>query len=351
MLAADLLHSVAFKIFDQPVPQSLLLSRLSSLTLCAFQKVPELARDCCGFIFQLFYYLFEPTVVSLFETICSPDAVDSMVAEWLLSLSFPNILFQEIESLTPPHDASRSSPAANRICGLFHVFTYCARSNQMRAAVCNPRFVEVLCKYSGEYPDFVEDRRWEALALIYCRSTSELMGGMFHSAVQILQTDCRKLSLAGISVIELFTQIVKIDDVLRPFMSTAEIIKLVLGLVFENPNHSILQASAREFLSALLLHAKTRMTAIREIVPQVLRILAGADNRNLASSLFEILQTATNIGKTDPRASAIMREFDGFPQFVGGMLAQRNIALNRSYGGPLPGPTLGDVKALAKAHI
>jgi hypothetical protein len=256
-----------------------------------------------------------------------------------------------MESLMPPKDVSRSSPDANRICGLFHVFTYCARSDQLRAAVCNPRFVEALCKYSGEYPDFIEDRRCEALALIYCKSTSELMGGMFHSAVKILQTDSRKLSLAGVSVIELFAQIVKIDDVLRPFMSTAEIIKLVLSLVFENSNHSILQASSREFFSALLLHAKTRMTAIREIVPDVLRVLADADNRNLVSSLFEIIQTAANIEKTDPKAAAIMREFDGFAKFVEGPLTQKNIAVNRSYGGVLPGPTLGDVKALAKAHI
>jgi hypothetical protein len=65
-------------------------------------RVPEGVRTCaglCGSIFQLFDSLFEPTFVFLFETICSPDAVDWMVSEWLLSFSFPNILFPEIESL------------------------------------------------------------------------------------------------------------------------------------------------------------------------------------------------------------------------------------------------------------
>jgi hypothetical protein len=102
------------------------------------------------------------------------------------------------------------------------------------AAVCNPCFVKILCGH----PDFVEDRRWEVLALIYCRSTSELMGSPFHYTIQILQTDSSKFSLAGVFVTELFTQIVKIDGVFHPFMSTAEIIKLVVGLVFENSNHS-----------------------------------------------------------------------------------------------------------------
>jgi hypothetical protein len=348
MLANNLLHSIAFEILDQSNPKPRLLSRLSSLTLSAFLVDPDLAKDCCGFILQLFYYLFEPTVLSLVETICADHDGDPSIPDWLLSLSFPQILYKEIESLTPPPDCSRGSPEANRICGLFQVFTYSARSPQLRPSFCTPVFAEVLCKYSGDYPHFIEDSRWEALAVMYCRETSELLGGMFNSAIQILQTEARNVARSGVAAIELLTQMIKVDDLLRPFMSS-EVIKVVLNLLLRNPNHSVLQTVAREFLSALLLHAKTRANAAREIVPELLAVATATENRNLVASLGEIMQTTANIGKTDLKVGAFLKEVPGFVQFVAGPLLQRNLVMNRSYGGPLPGPTLGDVKALVKS--
>jgi hypothetical protein len=348
MLANNLLHSIAFKILDQANPRSLLLSRLSSLTVNAFETNPESARDRCGFIFQLFYYLFEPMVVSLFETICADHDGDRTIADWLLSLSFPQVVFNEIENLCPPADCSRGSAEANRICGLFHVFTFAARSPQLRPAFCTPSFAEVVCKYSGEYPDFIEDCRWEALAVMYGSATGELLRGMFHSAIQILQTESRNVCLAGVAAIELLTQMIRADSILRPFISS-DVIKDVLKLLLANPNHSILQAVSREFLCALLLHPKTRLTAAKAIVPEVLEALTSADNRSLLASLFEIIQTAANIGKTDVEASVILKAFEGFGQLTLGPLAQRNSIMNRSFGGSLPSPSLGDVKALVNS--
>jgi hypothetical protein len=182
---------------------------------------------------------------------------------------------------------------------------------------------------------------------MYCRSTSELLAGMFHSAIQILQTESRNVGLSGVAAIELLTQMIKVDNVLRPFMSS-DAIKVVLRLLLANPNHSILQAASREFLSALLLHAKTRLTAVRAIVPDLLAALTVAQNRNLIASLFEIVQTTANIGKTDQKVSAILKEFQGFTSVVG-PLTERNCVMNRSFGGLLPGPTLGDVKALVNS--
>jgi hypothetical protein len=336
MLANNLLYSTAFAMLGQPNPQPRLLSRLSSLTLSAFLIAPESAKDGCGFILQLFYYLFEPTVLSLFETLCADNNRDPSIPDWLLSLSLPQTLYKEIEGLTPPRDCSRGSPEANRISGLFRVFAYCAKSPQLRPSFCTPACAEALCKYSGDYPDFVEDSRWEALAAIYGRETSELLGGMFHSAIQILQTGPRNVSRAGVAAIALLTQITKIDDLLRPFMSS-EVIRVVLNLLLTNPNHSVLQAAAREFLGALLLHTKTRANAVREIVPQLLTVATATDNKNLAASLGEIMQTAANIGKTDVKIGAFLKDVPGFGEFVGGRLMQRNLVLNRSYGGPLPG--------------
>jgi hypothetical protein len=138
---------------------------------------------------------------------------------------------------------------------------------------------------------------------------------MFHSAIQMLQTESRNVSLAGVAAIDLLTQVIKVDNVL-----------------LANQNHSLLQAASWEFLSALLLHTKTRLTAVRAVVSEALRAL-----------------TVANLGKTEEKATAIPKEFQSLSSIIVEPLAQRNCLKNRSFGSVLPGSRLGDVKTLVNS--
>ena len=41
----------------------------------------------------------------------------------------------------------------------------------MRSSFCTQPYAEVLCKFIGELPDWVEDCRWQALSAIYCKES------------------------------------------------------------------------------------------------------------------------------------------------------------------------------------
>ena len=350
ILADNKFHSAAAQVLGQSNPKSILLSRLSSLTLVAFMSDSDASKESCGFIFQMLYYLSEPSVLSMFEAICSAEQGDPRVQEWLLGLNFQVILFKEIDRIIRPQKLERWSAEAAQVCGLLHVFRYCANSPCMRSAFCTPAFAEVLCRFVDELDDFVEDCRWQALSAIYCKEVGEILGSMFHSAVYLLQTP-RAVTVSGVSAIELLTQIMKVDDVFRPFMCEADVVKTIMGLIVANPDHSILHGASREFLAAALLHRKTRGRAALDITPTAIKTIQEVTNRNVLATMFDIMNTIVGIGKTDAETFGKLKEIDGFLKFVKEDFAQHTMMINKSYGGPLPGPTCMDVKALVNQTL
>ena len=298
----------------------------------------------------MLYYLSEPSVLSMFEALCSSEQGDPRVQEWLLGLNFQNILFEEIERIVRPQELERWSEEAAQVCGLLHVFRYCANSPCMRSAFCTPAFAEVLCRYIDELPDFIEDCRWQALSALYCREVGEILGSMFHSAVYLLQTP-RAVTVSGVSAIELLTQMMKVDDVFRPFMCEADVVKTIMGLIIANPGHSILHTAAREFLAAALLHKKTRLRAVMDIAPTAIKTIQEETDRNVLATMFDMMNTIVGIGKTDSETFAKLKEIDGFLKFVKEDYANHTTLINKPYGGPLPGPTCMDVKALVNQTL
>jgi hypothetical protein len=343
ILLGDSLHGVAFKILDLPSLSSVQLGRLCSLTAAGFATAPDLAKESCGYVFHMFYYLSEPAVISLFEGLCSSD--DREICEWLLDVSFPDILLRELQVIPIPTNLNE----ANRIAGLFQIFRACA-SSQLRNSVCTPAFVEALCQNLDLFPPFVEDLRWHCLSISYCGLTSELMCGLFHSAISIVSGP-RSVTLSGVSALELMTRMLKIDSLLRPFMASEEVLEIPLRILLTDSNHSILMAAAREFVMATIMHIETRAAALTFVLPDLLAAAQKVTDPDRIASIHEVLQAAVNIGKTDLNAAVVMRGVPGFTEFVAGPLAARNAMLNKSYGGPIPGPTCKDVKALINSPL
>lgn len=299
MLSNDQLRDIASSILWENNPESVLLSRLSSLTLVAFLYNPSIAQSSCGYVLQMLNYVSEPSILSLFEIVCSSEDRNVVLQQWLLSLSFTDILYSEIEDiqkkLTKSFDTNnnRSSPSqypsssnenlldefnhqmqmsqkANQYCGLLKIVTFCSKSLVLSESVRTHRFVELLNQDYGILPQFIEDIRWESISSMYCNQTSELLRGFFNPAINILQDSHLCTTLSGISAIKLLTTMAQNDLVMRPFMSIAGVTKLIIKLMIEHPDHSFLHMAAKDFLQALFMHPKSRKNAMQDSLPAIL---------------------------------------------------------------------------------
>lgn len=306
MLSNDQLRDIASSILWENNPESVLLSRLSSLTLVAFLYNPTIAQSSCGYVLQMLNYVSEPSILSLFEIVCSAEDRNVILQQWLMSLSFTDILYKEIEDIQLKISKSfdktscnktssenlldefqilmQKSQKANQYCGLLKIVTFCSKSLVLSQSVRTQRFVELLNKDLGLLPQFIEDIRWESIASMYCNQTSELLRGFFNPAINILQDSKLCTTLSGISAIHLMTTIVQNDQVLRPFMSIAGITKLIVKLMIEHPDHSFLHSAARNYLQISFQHPKTRTSALNDAIPAILEA---------SKSLEDLIQNET----------------------------------------------------------
>lgn len=424
MLHNDQLRDIASSILWKKDPESVLLSRLSSLTLVAFLYSPMFAQVSCGYILQMLNYVSEPTVLSLFQIVCSSEDRNVLVQQWLLSLSFPDILFEEIEAIQQSLSISfnnsetllhqfqlfqYSSDEANKYCGLLKIVHFCSESLILSESVRTQRFLELLHNNLGELPQFIEDARWQAISSMYSQNTCEFLRCFFNPAISILNDEHLSKTLSGISAIEFINTMAQNDQILRQFLSIAEVTKTIIMLMINNPDHSILQETARKYLYSVFHHPKTREAALTDSIPLILetakknsnklnetkssnkqteqesntntqnqpedkKVAESQDNEkplknnedndmhsknesnekcnvSLKASMYAVLNLAINLGKTDSKTLNLLKTIPGLFDFVQHELAEYNAKQMQFYGGIAPPPQTYEMKELANRSL
>jgi hypothetical protein len=120
------------------------------------------------------------------------------------------------------------------------------------------------------------------------------------------------------------------DDVLRPFMADTDVCALVISLLIENPDHSILQLGGRLLIVALFKCPLTRPRAIADCLPPLIAARTTA-NIPLRASLFTIVRALIKL-----RAGVM--DMKGVPGFIDLLKIVRQNAdlMNSIYGGIPP---------------
>jgi hypothetical protein len=207
---------------------------------------------------------------------------------------------------------------------------YCIASSVFNEAICSYRVVSVLNRSVGDQPQFIEDVRWLALAAIYCARTKEMMRGLFQSAIEIISDPRTCRTEASYGALRFLQKMLVTDEVLRPFMVDCNICKIVIDLLVDNPDHSILHYGGRLFIVALFDCPVTRPRAIEDCLPPIIAART-AENRALRASLFAIFRTLLKL-----RAGTVdLKGISGFNE-LNKSVRQHSDLLNAIYGGIPP---------------
>lgn len=323
-------NNIASKILRQKSISPLMISRISQITYVIFTINPNFI-ETCGFIFQLFKYLSETSVISLFESICRPNQEYTSIQQWLIQIGFLKLLQNEVDSFRCPNDADRLNEDANLLASYYYLIKICAMNPVFYDQIYSHSFVYILNRDIGSYPQFVEDARWEALAAIYHPKTSEMMGGLFQVAIEIVSDVEKCRTRAAIAALSVLRGMVYNDTFLFQYINSYSIPLTVLQIMIENHSHSILHKACRDFISACFSSDKLEPSKVKQVLTLIV-LNYNSDICHLRASLKFLANSLLLIISKKPHLVKIAKEIDDFPAFVSD-LYKYNVNINTFYGG------------------
>ena len=354
LLEKQRLHNTACIVLNRvSATNTLYLNRLASLTLNAIYSNANDFTHGCGYILQMVQMIAEPSVLSLFESMCAPsdDASIIGIQKWLVSIGFAKLLQKEINEFPlSMENCNLTNPQANYFNSLLRILTVCGSSPIIGPKVCTSSFAAALNQNAGNYPQFIENQRWEAIAAIYCPATKESMRGFFPLAMEIVKDDNKSLTRACTSAIDFLTAVTQFDPVIVDFMISMEIPRTILNLALSFPSATLLNISILDFIKEALKNDKIRSNISLELV-KILNLAYHQTNKCLRYLLYKISHI---IIKAATSNSKIANEFKKIPEFNTLVNEQfvlyRNI-LKSQYGGYIIVPDKEDINFLVDRAI
>lgn len=354
LLEKQRIHNTACTILSNPDDLNpLFLNRLASLTLDVIYYDPAFIIGKCGYILQLIPFTGEPSILSLFESLCSPNDDHDFIQfqNWMNSIGFTEVLLKELDDFPlQMENATLLTPSANYYAALLRLITVCGSSPIFGPKVCTYQFVTALNRTAGNYPLFIEDQRWEAISAIYCQSTKEIMRGFFPLAIEILNDKSRCNTLSGTSAIDILSVMVAIDPVLIDFFISMNVPQIILNLVIEFPDATLLHISVIDFIKAALQNNQIRKSFAHDISSTLLLTFT-QENKCLRGTLYKILRAVVKLSKANPKIASDFKQNQKLTDIISGPMQEYRLVLKSQYGGGFKYADADDVASLAQKAI
>lgn len=341
-------HNAAIAVLAQPNPSILHLDRLSSLTLSAIYICPEVAPKSCGFILQLISYLYQYSVLELFEHLCTYSKETELTQTTLEKMGFPQMLYKELENFPKiTKDTNQKSQDASQLYGLFRVLTICGSSPILGPHVCTYNFVSIVNRDVDEFPKFVEYQRWEAISALYCPATAEIMRGLYPNVIEMLNNNEEVGSRSYVAAIDLLTVIVQFDVELVPYIISSNAVERIVDLLFTHPNHNIMQFSIRDFLFACLDNKELHDDTAQKIMKMGMRGIH-INNVSVRANVYRIIKHFMKRTKSDQKLYSTVKNNEEFMLFLMNNFQIYKALWKRHYGGVLYSPAADDIQDLVR---
>ena len=331
MLQHQRFHNAAVAVLARKDANHLHLSRLASLTLAVVMVDEHFIMTSCGFILQMLSFVWETSVFSLFEFICSENDENKEIQEWLIRIGFIQILHKEVDDTEMTIGKDRLDESANLLCSFFALIRICAKNKVFDNEICSHNFVTTLNIGIGDYPSFVEDARWMALEALYRQSTVEMMRGMFQSSIEVIvDTGCA--TKTTVAAVRILNGMLEMDDVIRPFISETDVPLKVVELMLRNPDHTILHGECRRFLLNLFANPVTREKTMTTCLDPILDAVT-SQNICLSVSMIDLLTSLWKFAASSSKLRAELKRHPKWNPVWNGPISKRNAILTASYGG------------------
>lgn len=352
LLEKQRIHNTACTVLANPVDLNpLYLNRLSLLTLTVIYYDPALIIGNCGYILQLIPFIAEPSILSLFESLCSPseDSEFIQIQKWMNSVGFTEVILKELDDFPlQMESATLLTPSANYYASLLRLVSVCGSSPIFGPSVCTYQFVTALNRTAGNYPQFVENQRWEAISSIYCQQTKDAMHGFFPLALEILDDKTRCNSISGTAAIDLLSVMIEIDPILLDFIISSNVPQTILNLIINFPDATLLHISVIDFIKVALQNDQIRKNFAQDLA-KILLTTFKQTNKCVRATLYKIFRALIKLSKANSKIASDFKQFSELADIVKGPMQEYRLILKSQYGGGFR--YADDVQTLAQKAI
>ena len=211
----------------------------------------------------------------------------------------------------------------------------------------NQHTVECLCRRFQETPTFVENARWEAVLSILCLKTIKLVTQLFNEALVILTMPFEKLEAYRISALQFITKMMKLDPNTTNALMETSMLQMLIGIVLQFPNSSILHSAFREFVTEALRNNDFGKHMITLYTPVLIDAAKNRENRVLGATAIQVIKMFAEKAADDPETNRILVEGNDFRFYYQEMMDYLAVC-NSKYGGDVPVSLFKSIKEYFK---
>lgn len=305
-----------------------------------------------AFICIFIPYIYEDSIFTFYETICSDVNCFAPVQSWLLEqANFPIVVFDELskvktEGLKYDEKEKENDEAKQKrerdlqkAINLLKLISICLKSKILCKEFDNYRFIEILnddwtCL---KISDTLLDELWSAISKLYTRKTSSLMQGLFQKAIELMTESYVTIKRLRIGVIELISKMIIVDETLRPFIIESHIEETVLRLLIQFPGHTFLQNALLSLCSNALEIPEMRFVFAKALIsPLIDKSKEESEGKLFMEFTCKFIQKALDVGKNNKIFLNEINEMEGFTTFCKDVIKKRKKLIKNGYGGRLP---------------
>ncbi|OHT09281.1 hypothetical protein TRFO_21848 [Tritrichomonas foetus] len=316
------------------------LTRAIQLLQYTIQSITNEFPYTLSFLCMFLPYINESCVFYFYQSICSCDECYNSVQNWLVEINFPNLLVEELYQIYRKAQFDDENEVQKAI-NILKLISFCKDSNKFGKMFLKTKLIEVLndewhVNKGNLVNDILLNELWITTSIFYSCETAPLMRGLFQKAVELMTEPYCKLDQYRISVIDVISSMLQVDELLQPFIANSHLEETVLRLVIQFPGHSFLQNSLLKLCSTAFEIPIIKDHFARALISSLVFEAANVYNNSILAFTCDLVQAAINAGHTDKLFLNGLKSMLGFDEFMNSILKPRMKLMKNGYGGRLP---------------
>ena len=287
---------------------SILLSRISQITLSIFQTGAKDILDHCGFIILLVQYCDNLSVFNLFQEILSKEKKMQKYREWLFGIGFESEVAGLLKDVLKLNLSNTYSTETELAISLLRIVADAAKHPELREQMINGPIFEI---FEKDYflPFNVMNYYWEALNNLCTSDNTKHFSDLASTALKLLEVEyITKIHRFHSEAIHFLSKFVHVE----PQLFDKAFFQNILNLMEKASSSSFFLCDTRNLIQECLLEKELREQVVKIITPFLLE--SSKMNKNGLISYFSIAMIE-DISKNE-YTTKIFKGINGASNFV-----------------------------------
>lgn len=319
------------RVLTQKEPNRIFLHRILSISTILLTNPSLHSQSSCGFLFQLIPLISDLSVLAFFERILTYSDELRTVHEWLKNMGFSQVISNEISCIdvglyNEYHEFTYS------LINLFKIVQYSHQNPILSLDFKSFPIISAISRPFDSLPETVVDEQWKTYVSLYDNDSYDVMRVFFEQALSLMQNPTQIMRQSRVYSIALLTKMMKVDKDLIPFLSDSHIECIVLQLLYQFSDHSILINTIIFFVVEAFSNPGIREQMAKTILLPLLFDGAKKELPTLSAATHLIVDGALDAGNNDSSFMSLLLHIPGFSNYVETELKTYHMRLKSSYG-------------------